>query len=259
MDGKITVITLVVTNQARSLEFFTEKVGFEKRSDVRPPGGNRWVSVGPQGQDLEMALWEVGSAVDPSQKESSRHWRPENAPPIVLQVADCRNAHQELSARGVEFVRAPVEHPWGTAATFKGLDGNLFSMNQRPPVPGPRSRRATPPHSMSLLPDPSSPARESFPNPTVHASQYPGSDRTPAVDGHREGAGAEDRSTGRPIPLGDLLIWQGGTPRPYARIRWESGWGSQVGRQVGFPWIGEWTGRDLNPRPPVCKTGDLPN
>ena len=23
--------------------------------------------------------------------------------------------------------------------------------------------------------------------------------------------------------------------------------------------VGEWTGRDLNPRPPVCKTGDLPN
>jgi predicted enzyme related to lactoylglutathione lyase len=132
MDGKIAVISLVVTNQARSLEFFTEKVGFEKKNDVSPPGGSRWVSVGPKGQDLEMALWEVGSAVDPMQKEWSKHWAPGKAPSILLRVADCKKTHQELSARGVEFVSAPQEHPWGTVATFKDPDGNLFSMNQPP-------------------------------------------------------------------------------------------------------------------------------
>jgi len=132
MDGKITVVTLVVTNQARSLEFFTEKVGFEKKTDVSPPGGSRWVSVGPKGQDLEMALWEVGSAVDPSQKDLSKNWASAKAPPIVLVVPDCRKAHQELSARGVVFLHAPVDHPWGTSATFKDPDGNLFSMSQPP-------------------------------------------------------------------------------------------------------------------------------
>jgi predicted enzyme related to lactoylglutathione lyase len=132
MDGKITQITLVVTNQARSLEFFTEKVGFEKKTDVSPPGGNRWVTVAPKGQDLEMALWEVGSAVDPSQKAVSKNWSPAKAPPIVLVVPDCRKAHKELSVRGVEFLLAPFDHPWGTTATFKDPDGNLFSMNQPP-------------------------------------------------------------------------------------------------------------------------------
>jgi len=79
-----------------------------------------------------MALFELGSTVDPSQKEWSKNWSPARAPPIVLRVADCRKTHQELSARGVEFTRAPVEYPWGTAATFKDPDGNLFSMNQPP-------------------------------------------------------------------------------------------------------------------------------
>jgi catechol 2,3-dioxygenase-like lactoylglutathione lyase family enzyme len=130
MDGKITQITLVVTNQARSLEFFTEKVGFEKKTDVTPPGRSRWVTVGPKGQDLELALFEVGSGVDPSQKEVSKNWLPARAPPIVLRVPDCKKTHQELSARGVEFPQAPVVQPWGTVATFKDLDGNLFSINQ---------------------------------------------------------------------------------------------------------------------------------
>jgi len=81
MDGKITVITLVVTNQARSLEFFTEKVGFEKKTDVNPPGGTRWVTVGPKGQDLEISLWGVGSAVDPSQQELANRGPPGRLPP----------------------------------------------------------------------------------------------------------------------------------------------------------------------------------
>ncbi|MGA9839895.1 MAG: VOC family protein [Thermoplasmata archaeon] len=132
MNGKISTITLVVTNQARSLEFFTEKVGFEKKTDVSSPGGSRWVSVGPKGQELEMALWEVGSAVDPSQKAVADSWSPAKSPPIVMIVPECRKAHQELSARGVEFLMAPTDHPWGTTATFKDPDGNLFSMNQPP-------------------------------------------------------------------------------------------------------------------------------
>jgi predicted enzyme related to lactoylglutathione lyase len=132
MDGKCSVITLVVTNQTRSLEFFTQKVGLEKKTDISPPGGSRWVSVGFKGQELEMALWEAGSATDPSQKELSRSWSPGKSPPIVLQVADCRRTHAELSSRGVEFVLAPEQHPWGTVATFKDPDGNLFSLNQPP-------------------------------------------------------------------------------------------------------------------------------
>src|SRR5208282_2239427 len=132
MDGKITVIALVVTNQARSLEFFTERVGFEKKTDFSSPGGYRYVTVGLKGQELEMALFEPGSAVDPSQKEWSKNWSPARAPPILLFVPDCRKAYSEMSSRGVDFLQPPMDHPWGTVATFKDSDGNLFSMNQPP-------------------------------------------------------------------------------------------------------------------------------
>jgi len=130
MNGRITLVTLVVTNQSRSLEFFTEKVGFEKKTDITPTGGSRWVTVAPKGQDLELSLWQVGSAVDPSQKELATSWSPARSPPIVLVVSDCRREHQEMSARGVEFLTEPFDHPWGTSATFKDPDGNLFSLNQ---------------------------------------------------------------------------------------------------------------------------------
>ncbi len=132
MDGKVTVIGLVVTDQARSLAFFTDKAGFDKKTDISAPGGGRWVTVAPRGEALEITLWQVGSAVDPSQSAAARSWAPAKSPPIVLLVPNCRKAYQELSARGVEFLQAPVDHPWGTTATFQDPDGNLFSMNQPP-------------------------------------------------------------------------------------------------------------------------------
>lgn len=132
MEGRISQVTLVVANQAQSLAFFTDQVGFEKKTDVTPPGGSRWVTVGPKGQDLELALWEVGSATDPAQKEWSKHWAPAKGPPLVLRVADCQKIYQELRAKGVEFPQIPKAYPWGTAATFKDPDGNLFSISQPP-------------------------------------------------------------------------------------------------------------------------------
>lgn len=132
MEGKISQVTLVVTSQRRALEFFLEKVGFETKTDVTSPAGYRWVTVGPKGQDLELALWEVGSATDPVQKEWSKNWAPAKAPPLVLRVPDCRKTYEELSARGVEFPQTPKEYPWGWAATFQDPDGNLFSISQPP-------------------------------------------------------------------------------------------------------------------------------
>ncbi|HZY70129.1 MAG TPA: VOC family protein [Thermoplasmata archaeon] len=130
MEGKVTQFTLVVSNQSKALEFYTQSVGFEKKTDVTPPGGYRWVTVGPQGQDLELALWEMGSAADPTQREWSKDWAPARSPPIVLRVADCAAAYQELNARGVQFPQPPQEYPWGIAATFRDPDGNLFSLSQ---------------------------------------------------------------------------------------------------------------------------------
>jgi predicted enzyme related to lactoylglutathione lyase len=130
MEGRIAGVPLVVTNKARALEFYTEKVGFEKKTDVTGPGGYRYVTVGPKGQDLELVLYEVGSAVDPSQKEVSKNWSPARAPPLMLTVADCRKVHQEVSSRGVRFLGEPQENPWSTVATFQDPDGNLFTLTQ---------------------------------------------------------------------------------------------------------------------------------
>lgn len=129
MDAKIAQFTLVVKNQAGALEFYTKKVGFEKKTDFTPPGGHRWVTVGPRGQDIELALFQAGTA---DANHWSTYWRPGTYPPIVMRVDDCMKTSAELKSRGVEFRADPTEYPWGVSATFTDLDGNLFSINQLP-------------------------------------------------------------------------------------------------------------------------------
>ena len=132
MKSRISQFTLVVNNREASLEFYTEKVGFEKKTDFTPPGGYRWVTVGPSDQDLELALWEVGTKAS---NGWSRKWQSGKNPPIVVTVDDCRKAFAELKSHGVEFKQdEPEEYAWGISATFSDPDGNLFSINQRPTV-----------------------------------------------------------------------------------------------------------------------------
>jgi predicted enzyme related to lactoylglutathione lyase len=133
MDIKVSQITLVVNDQSAALDFYTNKVGFDKKTDFTPPGSYRWVTVGPRGQDLELALWQVGS---PDPNGWSSGWKPGMGPPIVLRVPDCRKTFAEMRSRGVQFKQAnPEEYPWGISATFADLDGNLFSINQLPSAP----------------------------------------------------------------------------------------------------------------------------
>jgi len=129
MEPRISQFTLVVKNQAQALEFYTKKVGFEKKTDYTPPGSYRWVTVGPKGQDLELALWQVGS---PDPNGWSKDWRPGSTPPIVLRADDCRKVYDEMKSRGVAFKQELKEYPWGISATFSDPDGNLFSINQLP-------------------------------------------------------------------------------------------------------------------------------
>ena len=127
---KVTQITLVVNNKEAALEFYTKKVGFEKKTDYTSPEGYRYVTVAPKDQDLELILWQVGDT-DPTDRSAS--WKPASSGTIFLLVEDCKKSFAELKARGVEFKQPkPDEYPWGIQATFADPDGNLYTMRQPP-------------------------------------------------------------------------------------------------------------------------------
>jgi len=128
---QITQVSIVVQSQSNALEFYTKKVGFEKKIDFPTPAGYRWIVVGPKGQELGLALVEAGW---PDDSGLGKKWRVGEGAPIVIQVEDCRRTYQKLKSKGVEFKQIWGEElkkvPYGTVAFFADLDGNLFELLQ---------------------------------------------------------------------------------------------------------------------------------
>lgn len=132
---KLTHVTVVVSDQEKALDFYTQKMGFEKKTDYTQPGHPRYLTVSPKGQDVEMVLWPAGAE---EQRMPASHKQPGIGTRTVLQVEDCRKTFAELKGRGVHFKdREPLEAGWGIAADLTDPDGNPFTIYEpRPPRSG---------------------------------------------------------------------------------------------------------------------------
>ena len=125
-----------VHDQDEALAFYTEKLGWEVRSDVTMPemGDFRWLTVGPADQpDFSIVLMAVpGQPVldEDTRKQILDLSAKGFAGTLFLTTDDCRASYQELKARGVEFIEEPKEWPYGLDAAFRDPSGNSFRLTQ---------------------------------------------------------------------------------------------------------------------------------
>ena len=122
-----------VMDQDEALAFYTEKLGLVVRNDVTMDGF-RWLTVGAKDQpELEIILVEPGPPM--VDEEAAQHIRALVTKGAIggglFATDDCRATHQELAAKGVEFVQEPAERPYGIEAIFRDNSGNWFSLTQR--------------------------------------------------------------------------------------------------------------------------------
>jgi catechol 2,3-dioxygenase-like lactoylglutathione lyase family enzyme len=133
MVTKLSHATIYVLNQNEALKFYTEKLGFEVRTD-QTLEGFRWLTVGLKNQpDLEIVLMEPkpGFMFDEDTIKQLRSLIQKGALGAgVLEVDDCRKTYEELKSKGVEFLSPPQERPYGIEAVLKDNSGNWFSMTQ---------------------------------------------------------------------------------------------------------------------------------
>ncbi|MHB8658052.1 MAG: VOC family protein [Solirubrobacteraceae bacterium] len=89
---QISLICLSASDQDRSIAFYVESLGFEKRTDVPFGGDYRWVEVYPPSGSAGIALAppRPGTAVTPSETG------------ITLTTDDIDATHAHLRERGVD-------------------------------------------------------------------------------------------------------------------------------------------------------------
>jgi predicted enzyme related to lactoylglutathione lyase len=133
---KITTAQVWVHDQDEALAFYTEKLGFEVRMDATLPemGDFRWLTVGPVGQpDVSIVLMAIPGApvMDEQTAAQVRTLMAKGfAGTVFFTTDDCQASYEELKARGVEFVEAPEERPYGIDAGFRDPSGNHFRLTQ---------------------------------------------------------------------------------------------------------------------------------
>ena len=125
-----------VHDQDEALQFYTEKLGMEVRSDVTLPemGNFRWLTVGPSGQDdVSIVLMAIPGppVMDEETSTQVRDLMAKGfAGTVFLTTDDCRAEYEQLKGRGVEFTEAPEERPYGIDSGFRDPSGNALRLTQ---------------------------------------------------------------------------------------------------------------------------------
>ena len=133
---RIATAQVWVHDQDEALAFYTQKLGMEVREDVTVAemGDFRWLTVGPVGQD-DFAIVLMAIPGPPMMDEATtaqvRDVMAKGfAGTVFLTTDDCQASYEALRAKGVEFVEAPEQRPYGIDAGFRDPSGNSFRLTQ---------------------------------------------------------------------------------------------------------------------------------
>jgi catechol 2,3-dioxygenase-like lactoylglutathione lyase family enzyme len=125
---KIVVTSIFVDDQQKALRFYTEKMGFIKKTEV-PLGEHSWLTVvapgTPEGPELVLEP-DSHPAVKPFKKALVE----DGIPFTSFAVEDIHAEYARLQASGVQFTQPPVAMGPVTTAVLDDTCGNLIQLAQ---------------------------------------------------------------------------------------------------------------------------------
>jgi catechol 2,3-dioxygenase-like lactoylglutathione lyase family enzyme len=124
---RIYITSVLVDDQDKALRFYTDVLGFQKKTDV-PLGEHRWLTVvSPEAPDgPELALEPV--AANPAAVAYKAALVADGIPATSFAVDDVHAEFQRLRDLGVRFTQEPLEMGGVTTAVFDDTCGNLIQI-----------------------------------------------------------------------------------------------------------------------------------
>jgi catechol 2,3-dioxygenase-like lactoylglutathione lyase family enzyme len=123
---KINLTSVLVDDQSKALEFYTDVLGFVKKEDV-PLGEHRWLTVvSPEDPDgPELLLEPDGHPAAPPFKKALVA---DGIPFTSFAVDDVQATFERLTGRGVRFTQEPAQMGPVTTAVLDDTCGNLIQI-----------------------------------------------------------------------------------------------------------------------------------
>jgi predicted enzyme related to lactoylglutathione lyase len=125
---KIKVTSIYVDDQEKALRFYTEVLGFTKKTDFSQ-GPYRWLTVvspeEPEGTELQLALND-----NPAAKAYQQAKFQQGQPATMFFTDDVKADYERIKARGAEFTMPPIDVTGSTIAMLNDTCGNLIQLTQ---------------------------------------------------------------------------------------------------------------------------------
>ena len=125
---RIGLTGIYVDDQEKALRFYTDVLGFVKKTDVSQ-GPYRWLTVAPaedpDGIELQLALND-----DPAAKAYQQALFERGERAIMFYVDDVQQKHDRLTAAGAEFTMPPTKVTGSTIAVLNDTVGNLVQLTK---------------------------------------------------------------------------------------------------------------------------------
>jgi predicted enzyme related to lactoylglutathione lyase len=120
----VSKVVVSVDEQERVKQFWTNRIGFELRSD-ESYGDERWIEVNPPDGRPQLVL-------SPRASHEPKREVPDELPhsPVFFNCADIEATQRELSERGVEFPIPPRQEHFGWWSMFADPDGTRYALGQ---------------------------------------------------------------------------------------------------------------------------------
>ena len=120
--------TLYVDDQEKALQFYTDKLGFRKKTDFSQ-GNYRWLTVASP-EDPEGVELVLESNANPAGKAYQEALHGQGRPSAQLLVNDVQAEHDRLAAKGVKFTTPVTSTTGSVIAMLDDTCGNLIQLTQ---------------------------------------------------------------------------------------------------------------------------------
>ena len=125
---KIKLTNVYVDDQEKALRFYTEVLGFQKKSDFSN-GPYRWLTVAsaedPNGTELQLALNN-----NPAAKTYQQALFEQKQPAAMFFTEDIQADYDRMKALGAEFTMPPTDVTASKITMVNDTCGNLLQLTQ---------------------------------------------------------------------------------------------------------------------------------
>jgi catechol 2,3-dioxygenase-like lactoylglutathione lyase family enzyme len=130
---RINVTRVLVDNQDKALAFYTDVLGFLKKTDIPLGGGAKWLTVvSPDAPDGVELLLEPDA--HPAARPFKEALVEDGIPYTSFAVDDIQAEFDRLTGLGVTFVQPPTPMGPVTTAVFDDTCGNLIQIAEMQPA-----------------------------------------------------------------------------------------------------------------------------